>query len=161
MTPKRIIVPLSARDDAEAVLSVVAVLARESGAVVRCLRVWPIPEPRTAKSGRVVATVDQEMERLSAQALDEFRHVEEWLRAVPAERVVRFGSAAHEILLEAEAWGADLIAVTQRATWLGRLLEGRTARTVAHEATVPVLLCRPYSEQTFRLRWATARASQA
>ena len=161
MTPKRIIVPLSARDDAEAVLSVVAVLARESGAVVRCLRVWPIPEARTAKSGRVVATVDQEMERLSAQALDDLRCVGAGLRGVAVENVVRFGGAADELLLEAEAWGADLIAVTQRATWLGRLLEGRTARTVAHEATVPVLLCRPYSEQTFRLRWATARASQA
>ncbi len=156
MTPRRILVPLSARDDAEAVLSVVAVLARESGAVVRCLRVWPIPEARTAKSGRVVATVDQEMERLSAQALDDFRRAEPWLRGVPAESVVRFGSAAREILVEAHAWDADLIALTQTDGWLRRLLGGGTARAVARKATVPVLLCRPHREGSVRLRWATA-----
>ena len=158
---KRILVPLDRSSASEAVLPVIGDAARGAGATVRLLHIAPVPDAVQREYGRVAADSDRVMERATAEGESYLEGASASLQGIPVERVVRFGDPAREILVEAEAWGADLIAVTQRATWLGRLLEGRTARTVAHDATVPVLLCRPYSEQTFRLRWATARASQA
>src|SRR5436190_1066804 len=50
---------------------------------------------------------------------------------------------AHEIALEAEAFGADLIAmVTPKPRWLGPRLLGKAARRVLRRATAPVMLLR-------------------
>lgn len=61
-----------------------------------------------------------------------------------SQPVVREGSAAGVIVAEAEAWGADLIAVGTRGHGLlKRLILGSTARTVLHHAPMSVLIVRP------------------
>src|SRR5262245_11151165 len=109
MMTKRILVPIS--DDPSAAVSVVRGVARDQGSTVRLLRVFPIPERVVGPFGRTIAYVDQEMERLTAQGLDEMVLAEHELAGVPVERVVRFGDPVKEILDEANAFDADLIAV--------------------------------------------------
>ena len=59
---------------------------------------------------------------------------------MPVESVVRFGDPAEEIAHEAEAYGADLIAVTApRRGWLRRLY-GSLANTLRRKMTVPLLV---------------------
>jgi nucleotide-binding universal stress UspA family protein len=69
--------------------------------------------------------------------------VEARLGAVPAESVVRFGEPAREILVEAEAFDADLIVLTtERRGWLARLAGGGLGERLLHESPVPVVLVR-------------------
>src|SRR5882672_5021006 len=111
MTAKRILVPLDGSESAEAAAALAADLARGSGGGVRLLQVYPVPEHRVSSTGRVVAYADQEMERLSAEGRDYLESVEARLAPVSAETVVRFGEPEREILVEAEAFDADMIVV--------------------------------------------------
>ena len=139
---KRILVPLSGRERAEAVLPLVAHAARSAGATMRLLHVARYPQIRTGPYGRVIAYVDQ-TDRLEAESQGYLREVERRLDGVAIERRVRFGDPAHEIALEAEAFGADLIAmVTPKPRWLGPRLLGKVARRVLRRATAPVMLLR-------------------
>ena len=61
---ERILVPFDKKDDVEAMVPVVAALAKGSGATVRFLHVSPIPRMRLGPYGRIAATVDEEMERI-------------------------------------------------------------------------------------------------
>jgi nucleotide-binding universal stress UspA family protein len=57
---------------------------------------------------------------------------------------VRFGDPLHEILKEADAFGADLIAVTTAGrSGVGRAVLGSVAERVFRKAGTPVLLYRP------------------
>ncbi len=139
---KRILVPVG-QSESHATMSVVRGLARDQGSLVRLLRVVPVPELVMGRYGRTIAYVDQEMERLTAQGLEELMCPAAELEGVPVERVVRFGEPAEEILLEADAFGADLIAVTTstRSRLASALAPGLGER-VLREAPVPVLLLR-------------------
>ncbi len=137
---KRILVPLERGDAVPSVLPLVADMARSNGATVRLLHVAPIPGERVADDGRLVAYASQEMERIEFARRDDLKTAEAQLEGVPVESVVRFGDPAQEILLEAEAFGADLIAVSaehRRRPW--RLL-GRVAGKLFRRSDVPVLL---------------------
>jgi nucleotide-binding universal stress UspA family protein len=139
---KRILAPIEGGERSERVVPVVAAMAREMGSTVRLLRVFPIPEHVVDESGRTVAYVDQEMERLTARGLDDLRPAEDALQGVPVETVVRFGDTTDEILLEAEAFNADLIALTS-ASGRGRvqqLIAPDVADRVAASAEVPTLV---------------------
>ncbi len=141
---KRILVPVNPTPAAESVASLIADLARGSGATVRLLRVAPLPESVVSEDGRVIAYADQEMARLEAEGLNVLRAVEANLEGVPVERVVRFGEPIEEILLEADAFGADLIAVTTgNRSWLSRAVRPGVAERVFRKAEVPVMLVRP------------------
>ncbi|HEY2995750.1 MAG TPA: universal stress protein [Methylomirabilota bacterium] len=138
---KRILAPIGAEERSEAVVPLVAALARDTGATVRLLRVFPIPERIVGDHGRTVAYVDQEMARLTAEGLDDLASVETVLPGVAVERVVRFGDVEEEILVEAEAFGADLIALADAKH--GRLrsaLVPSLAERVAAKAPVPALV---------------------
>jgi len=139
---KRILVPVG-QSESHATMSVVRGLARDQGSLVRLLRVVPVPELVMGRYGRTIAYVDQEMERLTAQGLEELMCLAAELEGVPVERVVRFGEPAEEILLEADAFGADLIAVTTstRSRLASALAPGLGERLL-REAPVPVLLLR-------------------
>ncbi|OGL02784.1 MAG: hypothetical protein A3D33_18450 [Candidatus Rokubacteria bacterium RIFCSPHIGHO2_02_FULL_73_26] len=140
---KRILTPLDARERSEAIAPIVAALARGAGSTVRLLRVFPVPDRVIGTNGRTVAYSDQEMARLTAEGLDDLRRVEAQLEGIPVESVVRFGEAAEEILLEAEAFDADLIALTaSRRGRLRRALVAGVAERVAGKAPVPTLLLR-------------------
>ncbi|MGH9894424.1 MAG: universal stress protein, partial [bacterium] len=114
---KRILVPLSGDDSHEAIVPLIGHLARQSGATVRLLRVFPVPElirqsPDFAGApGRVAAYADQQMAVLTSQGLDYLRAVELQLDGITVEAVVRFGDPGQETLIEAETFGADLVAV--------------------------------------------------
>lgn len=143
MMAKRILVPLDGSESAEAAAALAADLARGSGGDVRLLQVHPVPEHRVSDSGRVVAYADQEMERLSAEGRDYLETVETRLGAVPAESVVRFGKPEREILVEAEAFDADLIVLTtSRRSWLGRITGGGLGEKLLHASPIPVVLVR-------------------
>jgi len=138
---KRILVPLALSGESEAVVAVVAGMARESGGTVRLLHVAPIPEERRGEFGRVVVYADQEMARIQAEATAAMEPLQTWLEGVPVETVVRFGEPAKEIVLEAEAFGADLIALG--ASHAGRMrgffgVPGRVLRA----SRLPVVLLR-------------------
>ena len=141
---KRIVVPLDASRVAESVLPVVADLARAGGGSIRLLRVEPLPDNCVDADGRVVAYADQEMARLEAEGLDYLKTVAARLGGIPIESCVRFGDPLTEILKEADAFDADLIAVTTAGrSGLGRTVLGSVAERVFRKAETPVLLYRP------------------
>jgi nucleotide-binding universal stress UspA family protein len=140
---KRILAPIDAREASEKIVPVVAALARDAGSTVRLLRVLPVPTQVIGNHGRIVAYADQEMARLTAEGLADLRHVEAALDGVPVEAVVRFGEPAEEIVLEAEAFDADLIALgAERSSRLQSALTPGVAERVARAATVPTLTLR-------------------
>ena len=137
MTPKRILVPLKGTAGDEAVLSVVAPAASAVGATLRLMHVAPIPRNLVSESGRVVMYADQEMGRLNAQWLSYLAGVAATLHDTATECVVRFGDPAPEIVAEAEAWGAELIAMT---TVRGRRFGWRRiVEAVSRKVRIPVL----------------------
>lgn len=143
MTAKRILVPLNGSEAAEMAAAVAADLARGSGGSVRLLQVSPVPEQRLGTAGRVVAYVDQEMERLEAEGRDYLEGVGARIAPVPSEIIVRFGKPTEEILVEADAFGADLIVLTTgRQGWLKRATGGGLGERILHAAPVPVVLVR-------------------
>jgi nucleotide-binding universal stress UspA family protein len=140
---KRILVPLDARERSETILPIVAALARDAGSTVRLLRVSPVPDRVIGNHGQTVAYSDQEMARLTAEGLAELQRVEAELIGVPVETVVRFGEPAEEIALEAEAFGADLIALgADRQGYLRTALAPGVADRVTYKSTVPTLTLR-------------------
>ena len=140
---KRILVPIDGVERNEAIVPVVAALARDSGATVRLLRVYPVPARVVRDDGQVISYADQEMAGLTAAGEDTLLHVEAQLHDVPVERVVRFGDAAEEIANEAEAFGADVIALTaQPRSRVRSLFSPDLGDRVAARATVPTLILR-------------------
>jgi nucleotide-binding universal stress UspA family protein len=144
MMAKRILVPLDGSEGAEAAAILAADLARGSGGGIRLLQVHPVPEHRVTDEGRVVAYADQEMERLAAEGRDYLETVEARLGAVPAHGVVRFGKPEEEILIEADAFDADLIVLTtaRRSAWLPGLARRGLGERLLHASPVPVVLVR-------------------
>jgi nucleotide-binding universal stress UspA family protein len=140
---KRILAPVDGREHSEPILPLLGAMARDSGATVRLLRVMPIPERIVGAHGRTVAYVDQEMARLTAEGMDDLRRIEDQLHDVPVENVVRFGEPVEEIVLEAEAFDADLIALAGGARGrTHRFLAPGVADRVADRAPVPTLVLR-------------------
>src|SRR5262245_7994953 len=143
MMLKRILVPLDGHEAGEAVVPIVAAMAADTGASVRLLRVAPVPQMVVAAYGRTVAYVDQEMARITARDLQDLARVEARFVGIPVESVVRFGDPAEEILLEAEAFDADLIVLAApRQGRLRALLAPGVADQVARRAVVPALVLR-------------------
>ena len=140
---KRILAPIDTRERSEAIVPLVAALARDAGSTVRLLRVFPIPELVVGAHGRTVAYVDQEMARLTAEGLADLHQLETELTGVPVETVVRFGEPVEEIALEAEAFEADLIAFgSGRHGRLRSALAPGIAEQVSRAADVPTLTLR-------------------
>jgi nucleotide-binding universal stress UspA family protein len=138
---KRILVPLDGAAPAEALIAAVADLARGAGATVRLLHVAPVAD-NVVSAGRVVAYADQEAARLESEALDYLRGVELGLDGVAVEHAVRFGEPVAEILKEAEAFGADLIATFTTSAGFRRVVLGSVAEQVFRRAAPAVLLFR-------------------
>lgn len=140
---KRILIPVDGTTASETLLSLVADMARSSGATIRLLDVKPTPENIIGDYGRVVAYASQEMTRLEHLSECYLDGLAAQIHDVPVERVVRFGDEVEEILNEAEAWQAELIAVagTERS-FTGRLRRGSVADTLLRRSPTPVLIYR-------------------
>lgn len=140
---KRILVPLDGHEAGEAITPIVAALASESGASVRLLHVARIPELVVGPYGRTVAYVDQQMARVTEDGLRDLTHIEAKFVGVPVESTVRFGDPVEEILLEAEAFDADLIALTtSRRSRLSTVFATGVAEQVVRKASIPALVLR-------------------
>lgn len=140
---KRILVPLDGHEAGEAITPIVAALASESGASVRLLHVARIPELVVGPYGRTVAYVDQQMARVTEDGLRDLTHIEAQFVGVPVESTVRFGDPVEEILLEAEAFDADLIALTtSRRSRLSTVFATGVAEQVVRKASIPALVLR-------------------
>lgn len=143
MTAKRILAPIDGSERNEDVLSLVGALGRDSGATVRLLRVYPIPERVVAENGKTIAYADQEMAGLTAAGLDSLKHAEALLHGVPVERTVRFGDTVEEIANEAEAFDADVIVLTEAPhSMLRRVFAPGIASRVTSRTTVPTFVLR-------------------
>jgi nucleotide-binding universal stress UspA family protein len=146
---KRILVPLHEAVDADNMVKTIGTLARDAGATVRLLHVAPLPDTIVDDDGRVLAYVDQEGERLEAEALDFLHAASIGLEGLAVECGVRFGDPVEQILEEAEAWGADLIAMTTRGRGcIERALMGSVAEQVFRKAPTAVTLYRAEREHT-------------
>ncbi|HEU4367761.1 MAG TPA: universal stress protein [Methylomirabilota bacterium] len=138
---KRILVPLRQTQPPDSFLAAVGDLARGAGATVRLLHVAPMPGNLVNDEGRVVAYSDQEMARLDAETRDWLETIVLALDGAPIEPAVRFGEPVEEILAEADAFGADLIAMPVGPRPRLRLVGGVAAQ-VYRRAGIPVALLR-------------------
>jgi len=140
---KRMLVPLDQTLEGEAVLSVVAD-ALAMGTTVRLLHVTPRPVNVTDADGRIVAYADQELSRLEDETFDYLRTIEARLAAGPVEYAVRFGDVVEQIIAEADAFGADVIALTTgHHRDLCHYVLGSTAEQICRRTDVTVLITRP------------------
>ena len=141
---KRILIPLDRIEEAGWALRLVGDVACTSGGTVRLLHVAPPPGSVISSEGRVLSYAHQETERLQQQHLERLQLAQLHLTGVPCEAVVRFGEPTEEILAEAEAFDADLIAVTTRCrSGVSRTLLGSVAEQVLRKARPAVMLLRP------------------
>ena len=125
-----VLTPYTGADFTRAALDV-ARAARQSNGRVRIVYVSPMPRARVDGFDRVVADTDREMARITAGAEERLRVLASHLDGVPVEQVVRFGRLRREMAIEADAFGADLVALVAPARpamrqrilqfWLGRL----------------------------------------
>jgi acetoin utilization protein AcuB len=135
-----VLVPLDGTPGSEAVLETIGEVARAEGASVRLLSVQP-PAHEVEVEGRVLAYADQEAERVEAEAQDYLKRVAVSLGPVTVAFAVRFGEPVEQIVEEAEASGATLIAMaTHRRTGLARIVKGSVAEHVERTTTIPVML---------------------
>jgi len=141
---KRILMPLDQSREAGCLVSFVADAARGAQAVVRLLHVTAMPEGFTDQYGRIVVYADQEMQRLEAEGRDYLQAMELQFGDARIESVVRFGDPVTMILREAEAFDADLIALsTSGRSGVGRVILGSVAEQVFRKSAVSVMLLRP------------------
>jgi CBS domain-containing protein len=135
-----ILVPLDGSAGSETVLETIGEIARGEDASVRLLSVHA-PVHEVEADGRIVAFVDQEMERVEAEARTYFQRVVAGLGPVTVSFVVRFGDPVDQIVEEAKASRATLIAMaTHRRTGIARIVKGSVAERVERTTTVPVML---------------------
>jgi nucleotide-binding universal stress UspA family protein len=143
MMVKRILAPISEGERSEAIVPTLVAMAQGAGSTVRLVRVFPVPDSVIDSDGRMVAYGHQEMARLTWEGLDDLGRIEAQLEGIPVESVVRFGEPVEEILLEAEAFDADLIAL--EASSRGRLrtvLAPGVAERLARKASIPTFTLR-------------------
>jgi nucleotide-binding universal stress UspA family protein len=154
---KRILVPVGDPVRAEAIAPVVAALARDGGGTVRLLSVQRPERTRFDDYARQMpmygydfglsVEVRQRLlmygheyeERVEAETLERLRRLETLLDGVPVERAVRFGDVVEEIAREADAFDADLVALTARRRPWWRPALARLVDRVRARIRVPVL----------------------
>jgi CBS domain-containing protein len=140
-SPGRVIlVPLDGTSGSEAVLETIGEIARAEGASVHLLSVHA-PVHEVEVEGRIVSYSDQETERVDAETRTYFQRVAASLGPVTVSFAVRFGEPVAQIVEEAQAVRATLIAMaTHRRTGVARIFKGSVAERVERGTTIPVML---------------------
>jgi nucleotide-binding universal stress UspA family protein len=127
-------------DEAEGCFLPVAELARGCDATVRLLQAVPPAEKVRDADDRLVVWVNQETTRVE-QETRYLKRAAAGLEGVAVETAVRIGDVTTEIVEEAEAAGADLIALAvHERRGLSRVLRGGLVRRFRKETTIPLLL---------------------
>lgn len=140
---KRILVPITPGASADYALAAhsAARIARKTGGVVRLAYLAPLPPPRVDREDRIVADTDREMARIAARAGEYLAALAAGMEGVSVDTVVRFGRPQAELSIEAEAFGADLVAL---APPLGSRLRDRVRawqlRRAALGSKAPIVL---------------------
>jgi len=141
-----ILVPLDGSRGSESVLPTVGELAHAQAARVRLLRVAPEPQAVEADD-RIIAYADQETSRVELAGLAYLKQAAQALPGIEVELAVAFGDAAEEIVKDAQASRADLIAMaSHRRRGLDRAIRGSVAETVERASAIPVVLV-PYGPE--------------
>ena len=141
---KRILVPLDRETEHEAILPIVADIARAGGATVRLVHVGATPDNIVNDDGLTVVYAGQEMQRIETEWRDGLLPAEVVLASIAVEHVVRFGQPVDEILAEAAKFHADLIVVTTTRRSVVRCgLLGSVADQLVRRAGPSVLVLRP------------------
>ena len=135
-----ILVPLDGTSGSEAILETIGEIARAEGASVRLLSVHA-PVHEVEIEGRIVSYSDQETERVEAEMRSYFQRVAASLGPVTVSFALRFGEPVAQIVEEAEAVRATLIAMaTHRRRGIARIFKGSVAERVERGTTIPVML---------------------
>lgn len=136
LSPKRIVLAIDGRGDADRAVASTAELARAFQAAVEvvCLGGPARPAIETVMPAQP-PTPDEKVLARSLVALEQ-AGIEVRARVIPDER-----GLGSEIAQEAIATGADLIVIGTGATnWIGEEVAATTAATVAHRTRRPVLV---------------------
>jgi acetoin utilization protein AcuB len=141
VSPGRVIlVPLDGTSGSEAVLEMIGEIAHAEAASVHLLSVHA-PVHEVEVEGRIVSYSDQETERVEAETRTYLKRVAASLGPLTVSFGVRFGEPVAQIIEEAEAVRANLIAMaTHRRTGIPRIFKGSVAERVERETTIPVVL---------------------
>lgn len=141
---KRILVTLDGSEVAEEVIPYALDIGEKMGSEVVLLRVSP-PVQVLEEDGKIISTIDQEMERVAADYNQYLNRIAFQFRAkgLKVLTAVRFGDAAEEIVEYAKENGVDLIAMcTHGRSGIRRWVYGSVADRVLRAASTPVLLVR-------------------
>jgi universal stress protein family protein len=145
--PTRILMVMRGRARADHALAAreAAVMARKSGGTIRMVYITPMPRPRVDTHDRIVSDTDREMVRISADVRERLAALARELDDVPVESMIRFGRLGTELPIEAELFGADLIALSEkpRPGLRDRLRAWYLARVPLGSKIPVVLLPRP------------------
>jgi len=137
-----ILVPLDGSAGGESVLDAVRELAHAHRATLRLLKVVS-PVTTVSADAQVLAFADQESERVEREARRYLATLATRLPGLTVEGTVRFGEPVAQIVEEAEAIGADLIAMaTHGRRALGQLFRRSVTARVERATTIPLLVVR-------------------
>lgn len=142
MMNNKILVTLDGTQFSESVLEHVVELAKATESQVVLLTVLPEPKPEVV-DGRVIATLDEVVVRLQAEANDYLRVIATRLQpyGIKTTCVVRFGRPVKEIADYARRQDINFIAMaTHNRSGLDRLLHPSVSKDVMHSVAKPMLL---------------------
>ena len=136
-----ILVPLDGHAGSEVIVPVVADLARTHGARVRLLRVVaPSVAVRGEDGVRMLAYVEQVAAQREFESRSYLHDVARALPGIAVEEAVRVGDAVTGIVAEAEAAGADLIALaSHRRTAPARFVRRSVTDRLRRATAIPLL----------------------
>jgi universal stress protein A len=149
-----LLVPVDFSEHSKKIIQNAGQLAALTGAGIRLLHVFKIPEfPAAFYHGLYLENeaVKLHLDTAKHEALTQLSLIAEQMRVdgLQAEPLLRHGNPYEEILKAATEFGVDLIVIGSHGyTGLGRLVLGSTADRVLHNAPCPVLVVKdPFAHQ--------------
>ncbi|MBI4319217.1 MAG: universal stress protein [Chloroflexi bacterium] len=140
----RALVTLDGSELAEEVIPYAEDIARNMDCELILMRVAP-PAHAVLEDGRMVSTVDAEVDRVRTELREYLEKVADVMRAkgFKVRTVVQFGEPAEEIVDYARDNGVDLVAMsTHGRSGVSRWVYGSVADRVLRGASTPILLIR-------------------
>jgi universal stress protein A len=162
---RNFLVPIDFSEHSKETIEYATQLAALTGAIIKLLHVFQIPEDLEAfYQGLYIESdlIKNHMEMAKRKTNEQLSVVTEQILAkgFEVESILRFGNPYEEIVNAAKELGADLIVIgSHGSTGLGRLLLGSTAERVLRYAPCAVLVVKDTPGGRFAAR-ETAKALQ-